>query len=709
MRNAITPPYSQRDIPAILVTLVVLLIVPFTIVFLSNRNILSSNAAEKFTCSQSPQENRGITKKEEKQANVAKLKQLNQDFVSAVQNFSNDRSQGKKAQVQALAQQRKETLITAMRQSPEDALTIVMNDKNYPIIQETTQNCSPHEVTVAGTTKVDHVDDFDSGNDNTFISLQTEAQGEVMLHPARSQVDIISSMNIQVKGYQLDNDVLINGENPENIQVLSQPQAQNIIQKIFGLIVKKAEAISMGPIGDQPTVVLLVNYRNKPLSSSITRDFVTDMVFNRASGVYQESSFNKTRLIGGSGAVFGPFTMNYDAPSTCPYTTIISEAIKAADATVDFRNYARLIVVKPDDGCGGNSWGSVGQQSLSTSDGKVAMSWALLRSYTDTRLSFVTLHEVGHGLGLYHSSFASCGSTTFCSAATEYEDRYDFMSRYLAGGGHPNAANKQKLGWWNSTSNLLTVTSNGTFTLEPYETNTAGLKAIRIPRKSGGNLYIEYRTRTGVDTALDSGSNAGSDVYNGALLHTDIRYSGIDTELLDPNPPTNALDTTLEPGQSMTDSTNGITISTISKTDAGLTVQVQFSGGGSTPTPTNIQPSPTPTAIPTVTPVPGSPTPIPTVGPIDTIKPTISITNPLNGSIVARRSTVTISANATDDMGIDHVTFSVGGNVSTDYAAPYSYSWSVGGKPNSRYTITATAFDAANNSSSQTITVTSGK
>ncbi len=118
------------------------------------------------------------------------------------------------------------------------------------------------------------------------------------------------------------------------------------------------------------------------------------------------------------------------------------------------------------------------------------------------------------------------------------------------------------------------------------------------------------------------------------------------------------------------------------------------------------------TTVPTNTPAPTSfPTPTRTPTPIsgDTIRPSITITNPTNGAIVQRRGDVTVTASATDNVGVDRVTFSVDGNVSTDFSPPYSYSWSVSGKPNARYTITATAYDAANNSSSQTISVTSSR
>ena len=126
---------------------------------------------------------------------------------------------------------------------------------------------------------------------------------------------------------------------------------------------------------------------------------------------------------------------------------------------------------------------------------------------------------------------------------------------------------------------------------------------------------------------------------------------------------------------------------------------------GTTPTisPTTAQATSTPQ--PTLGP---SSTPTPTLIP-DSTPPTISITSPLDGSIVNRRGTITIAASASDNIGINRVVFTVAGNVSTDYTAPYSYAWSVSGKPNSTYTITATAYDASGNNTLNAVRVKTSK
>jgi putative alpha-1,2-mannosidase len=115
-----------------------------------------------------------------------------------------------------------------------------------------------------------------------------------------------------------------------------------------------------------------------------------------------------------------------------------------------------------------------------------------------------------------------------------------------------------------------------------------------------------------------------------------------------------------------------------------------------TPTPTNT-PIPTPTPLPTATPTPAA----------DSIKPTVSITSPANGSTVARRTSVTITATATDNVGIAKVEFYINNNLlCTDTSSPYTCNWQVPNAKNAQYTITAKAYDAAGNTATTTSTVT---
>jgi hypothetical protein len=96
-----------------------------------------------------------------------------------------------------------------------------------------------------------------------------------------------------------------------------------------------------------------------------------------------------------------------------------------------------------------------------------------------------------------------------------------------------------------------------------------------------------------------------------------------------------------------------------------------------------------------------------TVKPPDTTAPTVAISNPANGATVSGR--VTISATATDNIGVTAVEFYVDGVLkSTDSQAAYSYVWDTRKASSGLHTIMVKAYDAASNSSSVQVSVTVG-
>src|SRR5881296_3852590 len=96
-----------------------------------------------------------------------------------------------------------------------------------------------------------------------------------------------------------------------------------------------------------------------------------------------------------------------------------------------------------------------------------------------------------------------------------------------------------------------------------------------------------------------------------------------------------------------------------------------------------------------------------TVSNTDTTAPSVSLTAPSSGSTVS--ATVTVSATASDNVGVVGVQFKLdGSNLGTEQtAAPYSISWSTMTASNGAHSLTAVARDAAGNpTTSAAITVT---
>src|SRR5438093_1036004 len=86
-----------------------------------------------------------------------------------------------------------------------------------------------------------------------------------------------------------------------------------------------------------------------------------------------------------------------------------------------------------------------------------------------------------------------------------------------------------------------------------------------------------------------------------------------------------------------------------------------------------------------------------TLAPPDTTSPTVSLTAPAAGSTVA--GTMTVSASATDNVGVVGVQFKLDGvNLGVEVtSAPYAVSWATTAASNGQHTLTAVARDAAVN------------
>ncbi len=101
---------------------------------------------------------------------------------------------------------------------------------------------------------------------------------------------------------------------------------------------------------------------------------------------------------------------------------------------------------------------------------------------------------------------------------------------------------------------------------------------------------------------------------------------------------------------------------------------------------------PTPTPNPTPTPPPTS----------DTVKPTISIAAP-TGTTSVNGTSVTVSANATDNVKVTKVEFRVdSGATQSDTTDPFSFIWDTTKVANGAHNLTLTAYDAAGNNAAAT-------
>ncbi len=86
----------------------------------------------------------------------------------------------------------------------------------------------------------------------------------------------------------------------------------------------------------------------------------------------------------------------------------------------------------------------------------------------------------------------------------------------------------------------------------------------------------------------------------------------------------------------------------------------------------------------------------------DATPPTTSITSPANGATVS--GTVTVSANASDNVGVSRVELLVDGSLAgTDTSSPYSFAWNTTTASNGGHSLQTRAYDAAGNAGSSAV------
>ena len=329
-------------------------------------------------------------------------------------------------------------------------------------------------------------------------------------------------------------------------------------------------AIVPNSFGEQRTVVILVNFQDKPTEQPYTRDFARSVVFGTTNQFYMEASYQKTSL---TGDVFGWYTIPMNS-TVCDGWKLASDAKAAATAAgVNLSAYTRYVFAFPQNACGWWGTGTVG--------GNPSQAWI-----NGTLVFQVVGHEMGHNLGLFHSRSIDCGSTTLGSNCTrdEYGDPLDTMGYST---GHYNAFQKERLGWLNygTSPPITTVQADGTYSLELYETvgsNPKALKILKATDPATGKktwYYVELRQAIGFDSFVAGNSN----VLNGVVIHTGSELDANSSDLLDMTPTTAPMsDPALTVGQSFTDPDAGVTIGTTWASTTGASVSVTFGGAGVT-------------------------------------------------------------------------------------------------------------------------------
>ncbi len=535
---------------------------------------------------------------------------------------------------------RKDLLADLIKSNPKEALRLAMPSDRRASLPAIVQGDVEEEMTADGTLMVVHEDKDRDSRYHYF--LYTAPDSQYSLHFADSPPSLKTDDRVRVKGLRVKRVVALNSGTS---------------------VTTLAAALPPNTFGAQKTLMILVNFQDQPTQPYTVSAAVN--VVNTTSSYDLENSYQQTWL---AADVAGWYTIPMNS-TVCDYYTLASYAKSAASsAGVNLSAYSRYVYAFPQNVCGW--WG------LGTVGGNPSQAW--INGSLQLR---VLGHEMGHNLGLYHSHALQCSGTTIgtnCSII-EYGDTVDIMG---ASSGHFNAYQKERLGWLNSGASppIKTVQGSGTYTIEPYESAGTNPKALKILKDATSNTwyYVEFRQPVGFDGFISSYSN----LLNGVVIHMATTSNADSSDLLDLTPSTSSwYDPALDVGQIFTDSTAGVTISTVSVSSTNAMVDVTVVG------------TPCTQASPTVS---LSPSQSQTVTAGTSVNYTVSVTN--NDTSTCSSSTYTLQLNEPSGWsgnftGSSSLTLSPGTSTSTQMAIASALTALDGS-----YLVGATAANSANTS-----------
>jgi hypothetical protein len=425
----------------------------------------------------------------------------------------------------AVAATRQQRLAGLIADHPETVLRQALSSVERAALPPAVQPYVEEEQSVDGDLEVIHEDDHAGGR----YVYALRASQRLALHFAADPPALRTGDRVRVRGVRV-----------QQALALSSGTTQ----------VTMLEAASSFTSGAQRTLVILVNFQDKPGQTWLTTQQAHDIVFGTGGSVsnfFLENSYQQSWL---TGDVYGIYTIAVNS-TTCNPDAIATYAKQAAVAHgANLSNYARYLYAFPNTPCNWSGRATVG--------GYPAEAW-INGSFQDG----VVAHEEGHNYGLYHSHALDCGTAIIGSSCSsiEYGDTLDTMGSAVPMK-HFNAVQKDILGWldYGTAPPITTVQASGVYTLDPYETTGSNPKALKVKTPAGDWYYVEYRQPLGFDTSAVSGN---TNVKNGVVLHLWSKQSLNGVYLLDATSTSSWGDPALGVGSVFADTTAGVSIAPV--------------------------------------------------------------------------------------------------------------------------------------------------
>lgn len=439
--------------------------------------------------------------------------------------------------VLTLASERRQAMLALLETDPRRVMTLAMPAALRERLPQEARALVEQPARLEGTVASLAIDDHQRGVSRHAYFLDVDAAGNRSrfgLHWAdanmteRDELALIGK-RVRVDALRIDGQLVVGDR--RQVELAAAGGSTSTSSGTSSGSTEKMAAVS----GDQRTLVILTNFSDQTVGCS-TSD-VQNRVFGASGSVndlYRQSSRD---LVSFSGDVVGPFTIPYSSGGSCAFDNWGAAADAAAKAAgIDPSRYARVSYALPSSGtCGWSGIAYVGG----------SRSWVASCGSTG-----LFAHELGHNLMFKHAS--TPGST--------YGDASDPMGN--APRVQLHGPNRVMAGWLGS-GNVVDA-SSGTYSIAALETaESGGPQVIRLPKRDTSEFYyVSLRQAIDLDAGLSSS-------YRDVLS---VHYA---TGTM---PSVTVLTALLAPGQSYTDSTNGIRITAQSVASGTATMSIETTG-----------------------------------------------------------------------------------------------------------------------------------